>query len=141
MDVGTGGGFPGIPLAILNPNTSFHLVDSTKKKSIVASEISTALKLDNVVVEQKRAEELKEKYDFILARAVAKSNQIISWTSKLIKKKSSHPLPNGWILLKGGDLSQELKEIPKEYYVEVEQLDKFVDHEYYREKFLVYIQK
>ncbi len=110
LDVGTGGGFPGIPLAILFPETNFHLIDSIGKKITVVQEISKELGLTNVKAEQIRAEKVKNEYDFVVSRAVAKLKTVIPWIRKKIKQESLHTLPNGLITLKGGDLTVELSE-------------------------------
>jgi 16S rRNA (guanine527-N7)-methyltransferase len=109
LDVGTGGGFPGIPLAILFPKTNFYLVDSIAKKIKVVNEIANALELKNVKAEQIRAEKVKGEFDFIVSRAVTKMNDFIKWVRKKTKKKHLHDIKNGILYLKGGDLSEELK--------------------------------
>jgi 16S rRNA (guanine527-N7)-methyltransferase len=110
LDIGTGGGFPGIPLAILYPECNFLLVDSTGKKITVVNEIVKALKLENVEAEKNRAEELDVKVDFIVSRAVAPIREMLGWTRKLIMPGGYNTLKNGWLLLKGGDLTEEIKE-------------------------------
>lgn len=110
LDVGTGGGFPGIPLAILSPQVNFHLVDSIQKKILVVSEVAMALDLKNVKAEAQRAEKLKSKYDFIVSRAVTQMPKFVGWVKNKIKKESMHSFANGILYLKGGDLSEELKE-------------------------------
>lgn len=113
LDVGTGGGFPGIPLAILYPETRFYLIDVIAKKIKVVNEIVTALGLENVKAEQIRAENIKGEFDFIVSRAVTNMPDFVSWIKDKIKKKSNHELKNGILYLKGGDLSEELKDFPK----------------------------
>ncbi|MDT0649675.1 16S rRNA (guanine(527)-N(7))-methyltransferase RsmG [Autumnicola edwardsiae] len=110
LDVGTGGGFPGIPLAILFPETNFHLVDSIGKKIKVVEEVSEGLQLQNVKTTNARVEEIKGQFDFIVSRAVAAMPTFVHWTKGKIAKKSNHELKNGILYLKGGDLSEELKE-------------------------------
>ena len=109
LDVGTGGGFPGIPLAILFPETQFHLVDSIGNKIKVVNEVVAGLGLENVKTTNGRAEELKDTYDFIVSRAVAQMETFVRWTKGRISKKQNHDLKNGILYLKGGDLSEELK--------------------------------
>lgn len=108
LDVGTGGGFPGIPLAILFPETNFHLVDSIGKKIKVVNEVKEGLKLKNVETSNCRVEEMDGKFDFIVSRAVATMPTFVHWVKGKIAKKSSHQLKNGILYLKGGDLSKEL---------------------------------
>ena len=113
IDVGTGGGFPGIPLAILFPETQFHLVDSIGKKIKVVNEVVEGLQLQNVKTTHGRVEEVKEEYDFIISRAVAQMETFVRWTKDKITKKQQHALKNGILYLKGGDLVEELKDFPK----------------------------
>jgi 16S rRNA (guanine527-N7)-methyltransferase len=113
LDVGTGGGFPGIPLAILFPETRFYLIDIIAKKIKVVNEVAIGLKLKNVKAEQLRAENVKGDYDFIVSRAVTNMPDFVSWIKDKIKKTNKHELKNGILYLKGGDLTEELKDFPK----------------------------
>jgi 16S rRNA (guanine527-N7)-methyltransferase len=113
LDVGTGGGFPGIPLAILFPETRFFLIDVIAKKIKVVQAVAEALELKNVKAEQLRAELVKGDFDFIVSRAVTNMSDFVSWVKDKIKKKSKHELKNGILYLKGGDLTEELKDFPK----------------------------
>jgi 16S rRNA (guanine527-N7)-methyltransferase len=113
LDVGTGGGFPGIPLAILFPETNFYLIDVIAKKIKVVQEVATALGLPNVRAEQMRAENVKEDFDFIVSRAVTNMPDFVNWIKDKIKKKQLHELKNGILYLKGGDLTEELADFPK----------------------------
>ncbi|MCY7410069.1 MAG: 16S rRNA (guanine(527)-N(7))-methyltransferase RsmG [Chitinophagales bacterium] len=136
LDLGTGGGYPGIPLAILFPEVRFHLVDSIGKKIKVVKAIAEILQLKNVVAEQKRGEELRGKYDFIVSRAVAPMKIIYEWTNHLIEDDAINTKPNGWILLKGGDLKNEIVELGKE--VKVISVSDFFEEEFFKEKMVVY---
>jgi 16S rRNA (guanine527-N7)-methyltransferase len=109
LDIGTGGGFPGIPLAILFPETKFHLVDSINKKLKVVNGVAESLGLENVKTTHSRAESIKGHYDFIISRAVTTMPDFVSWIKSRVAKKSLHPLKNGILYLKGGDLTEELK--------------------------------
>ena len=109
IDVGTGGGFPGIPLAILFPETQFHLVDAMGKKIKVVDEVVAGLGLKNVKTSNCRVEEVKDTYDFIVSRAVAQMETFVHWTKGKIAKKQNHELKNGILYLKGGDLTEELQ--------------------------------
>lgn len=113
LDVGTGGGFPGIPLAILFPETRFYLIDVIAKKIKVVQGVVDALELKNVKAEQKRAELVKGDFDFIVSRAVTNMPDFVSWIKGKIKKQHKHTLKNGILYLKGGDLTEELKDFPK----------------------------
>jgi len=113
LDVGTGGGFPGIPLAILFPETRFYLIDVIAKKIKVVQAVVDGLGLKNVKTEQMRAENAKGDYDFIVSRAVTNMPDFVSWIKDKIKKQNKHELKNGILYLKGGDLTEELKDFPK----------------------------
>jgi len=113
LDVGTGGGFPGIPLAILFPEAQFHLVDSIGKKIKVVDEVVAGLELDNVRTTHGRAEEVQDQYDFVVSRAVAQMETFVRWVRGKVAKKQKHPLKNGILYLKGGDLTEELAPFPK----------------------------
>jgi len=137
LDVGTGGGFPGIPLAILFPETQFHLVDSIGKKITVVKEVSTALGLKNVNAEQIRAEQIKGKYDFIVSRAVTRMKEFYGWVNTKSKPKSTHSLDNGILYLKGGDLDEEMNELKRPY--SVTNLQDFFSEEFFETKRVVYL--
>lgn len=113
LDVGTGGGFPGIPLAILFPETRFYLIDVIAKKIKVVQAVAEALELKNVKAEQIRAANVKGDYDFIVSRAVTNMPDFVSWIKDKIKKQNKHELKNGILYLKGGDLTEELAAFPK----------------------------
>lgn len=140
LDLGTGGGFPGIPLAILFPEVQFTLVDGTRKKILVVNEVANAIGLKNVTAKHIRAEELKQKFDFVICRAVASLDKLINWSFRLISQKQMHGVPNGLITLKGGNIREEIKALPRKEYVEVYPLYKFFEEEYFEEKVLVYVQ-
>lgn len=113
LDVGTGGGFPGVPLAILFPETQFYLIDVIGKKIKVVNEVVTALGLKNVRAEQKRAETVDEKFDFVVSRAVTNMTDFVSWIRYKTKKENQHEFENGVLYLKGGDLTEELSGFPR----------------------------
>jgi len=136
IDVGTGGGFPGIPLAILFPDAKFHLVDSIEKKVRVVDAVSNELGLENVTTQCKRIEDIDDKFDFILTRAITDMSTILKWTENNISPNSNNVVPNGIIALKGGDLDQELSRIENKKIVAIK--DYFDDH-YFINKKLVYV--
>lgn len=144
LDLGTGGGFPGIPLAIMFPETHFTLVDGTGKKIRVVQEIIEALGLQNAMALQARAEELKMngQFDFVLSRGVATLDKLLVWSQRLLKKKHLHAYPNGIVALKGGDLHTEIQALPGkgENYSEVFPIRGFFKEAFFDEKFVVYVQ-
>jgi len=140
LDLGTGGGFPGLPLAIMQPNVNFVLLDSRKKKLFVIDEICKKAQIKNVTTVHARVEEHTSKYDFVVTRAVAKSSSLLKWTKNLIKKDATHGLPNGLIALKGGDLKEELLEVGKHAYYESRALKSYFEEEFFETKCLVYLQ-
>ncbi len=140
LDLGTGGGFPGIPLAILFPETQFKLIDGTRKKITVVQEVINAIGLNNAVGLHIRAEELKEKFDFVVCRAVAPLEKLVLWSQRLIRQKQMHFMPNGLLTLKGGNLKEEIKALPKGEYVELFPLYEIFEEPYFEEKYLVYVQ-
>jgi 16S rRNA (guanine527-N7)-methyltransferase len=113
LDVGTGGGFPGIPLAIMFPETQFTLVDSVGKKIKVVQAVAESLALDNVKAYHKRAEDVSGTFDFVVSRAVTRMDRFVPWVRHKINPKSTHALSNGILYLKGGDLNEELSPYPK----------------------------
>jgi 16S rRNA (guanine527-N7)-methyltransferase len=137
MDVGTGGGFPGIPLAILFPDTDFYLVDSIGKKITVVKEIAASLGLKNVTADQIRAEQVKNKYDFVVSRAVTRMKEFYGWVGGKIKSESRHSLDNGILYLKGGDLDEELNEMKRPY--SLYELSDYFSEEFFETKKLVYM--
>ena len=136
LDVGTGGGFPGIPLAILFPESTFHLVDSIGKKIKVVEEVSEGLELKNVKTFNCRVEELTGNYDFIVSRAVAIMPTFVSWVKGKIAKESKHDRKNGILYLKGGDLSEELKDYRT---AEIFELSNFFEEDFFDTKKVVYL--
>ncbi len=141
LDLGTGGGFPGLPLAILFPETRFLLVDSIGKKLKVVNEVAAAIGLTNIETRHIRVEEIKDKkFDFVVTRAVATLDKLFYWSKKLIKTKHINALPNGIIALKGGNIREEIKLLPRGEYAEITPLSKYFKESFFEEKALVYIQ-
>jgi len=141
LDLGCGGGFPGIPLAILYPETNFMLVDSIAKKIKVVTEVSQALGLKNVKAEAGRVEKLKQRFDFVVTRAVAKAPKLAAWTRKLVKAKGNHSFPNGIWAYKGlSNMQEELDSLGPDYYGEIFPMKEFFEEEFFETKCLAYIQ-
>ncbi|WP_159019632.1 16S rRNA (guanine(527)-N(7))-methyltransferase RsmG [Algibacter sp. L3A6] len=136
LDVGTGGGFPGIPLAIMFPECSFHLVDSIAKKLKVVNEVIEGLGLTNVKTTHSRVEEIKENYDFIVSRAVAAMPTFVHWVKGKIAKEQNHELKNGIIYLKGGDLEEELKDYKT---TTIYNLSDYFEEDFYETKKVVHL--
>ena len=137
LDIGTGGGFPGIPLAIMFPQCNFHLVDSIGKKIKVVKDVVEQLGLKNVTAEQIRAEQLNQSFDFIVSRAVTALPKFLGWTkNKIKKKKGFNTLPNGILYLKGGDFTKELEETPKK--ATLYPISEYFKEEFFETKFVVH---
>lgn len=136
LDVGTGGGFPGIPLAILFPETRFYLIDIILKKINVVKAVAESLELKNVKAEQIRAENVKGDFDFIISRAVTNMPDFVAWTKDKIKKTNKHELKNGILYLKGGDLTEELKDFPRAKQYDISD---FFSNEFFETKKVVHL--
>lgn len=137
MDVGTGGGFPGIPLAILFPDTQFYLIDVIAKKIKVVTEVAQAIGLKNLKAEQKRANTVNEKFDFIVSRAVTNMPDFVEWVKGKIKKHNGHAnRTNGILYLKGGDLTEELQDFPEAIQYNIAD---FFTEEFFETKKVVYL--
>lgn len=137
MDLGTGGGFPGIPLAIMFPEVQFHLVDSIGKKIRVCDEVRTALDLTNVTTEWSRAENVKDKFDFVVSRAVMPLADLVKLIRKNIAKDSHNAMPNGLICLKGGELANEV--MPMKSHTLITDLSDYFEEEFFETKKVVYV--
>jgi 16S rRNA (guanine527-N7)-methyltransferase len=137
LDVGTGGGFPGIPLAILFPETKFHLVDSIGKKIKVVQEVAKALGLENVTASHNRAEEIDDRFNFVISRAVTRLREFYPWVKGKFNPQSKNVLPNGILYLKGGDLADEIKEsglVVKQYH-----LKDYFEEEFFDTKQVIFV--
>jgi 16S rRNA (guanine527-N7)-methyltransferase len=137
LDIGTGGGFPGIPLAILFPETHFHLVDSIGKKITVVKDVARQLKLTNVEAQQTRAEDLVRRYDFIISRAVTRFANFLPWVKGKFKREDFNEFQNGIFLLKGGDVDEEMEERQLSYVSY--HLDDYFTEEFFETKKVVYV--
>ena len=137
LDVGTGGGFPGVPLAILFPKTNFHLIDSIGKKIKVVDAVIDALQLQNTTTQHIRAEQLSAKYDFLVSRAVSSLSDFLPWAKDKFIERQLHDLPNGMLFLKGGNLAEEL--LPYRKRATVFPVSQFFEEPFFEEKKLVYI--
>lgn len=138
LDIGTGGGFPGIPLAILFPNCKFKLIDSIGKKTRVAAAVANAIGVKNVVVEHRNVVEEKNKYDFVVSRAVMNATDLVKLIRKNVSKEQRNALPNGLICLKGGDMTEEVA--PFKNHSEIWDLKSYFDDEFFDTKKVMYIQ-
>ena len=136
LDIGTGGGFPGVPLAILFPDVTFHLVDSINKKLKVVNGVAESLGLENIYTTHSRAESIKGQYDFIVSRAVTTMPDFVGWVKNKVAKKSVHPIKNGILYLKGGDLTEELKTYSKATLYD---LNAFFEEDFFETKKIVHL--
>lgn len=137
LDLGTGGGFPGIPLAIMFPETNFKLIDGTGKKIMVVKEVAKAIGLENCDAEQLRGEDETGKYDFVVSRAVMQLPDLARLVKKNISKTQHNSLPNGLICLKGGNVDEEIK--PFKNIVDVTEISNMFDEEWFKQKYLIYL--
>lgn len=140
LDLGTGGGFPGIPLAIMFPEVNFTLIDGTRKKIKVVNEVANAIDLSNAKGLHVRAEEHKVKYDFVVTRAVALVEKLVGWTHNLIHDDHQNIMPNGIIALKGGNVKKEIKQAPNKVFADIYPISDIFSEEYFEEKSVIYIQ-
>ena len=137
LDIGTGGGFPGIPLAILFPEANFKMIDRTAKKIRVANEVASAIGLHNVSIVQQSGEEEHGKFDFVVSRSVMSLPDLMRIVKKNIAKDQHNSMPNGVIVLKGGDIQQEIR--PFKHLAEVDDLSRWFSEEWFKEKHLIYV--
>ncbi|HFU75513.1 MAG TPA: 16S rRNA (guanine(527)-N(7))-methyltransferase RsmG [Arcobacter sp.] len=141
MDLGCGGGFPGIPLAIINENCRFTLIDGKAKKIKVVNEIASELGLKNVFGIHQRAEECNSNFDFVVTRAVATIDKLKSWSYPVLKKKNKGPMPPGLFAYKGGNINEELKFLDKNDYYELNDIHEAIPENYFKEKYIIYLQR
>jgi 16S rRNA (guanine527-N7)-methyltransferase len=142
LDLGTGGGFPAVPLAILFPEVNFTAIDGTRKKITVVNEVKESAGIENLSALHIRAEEHRKKYEFVVTRAVARIGKLKEWTSNLIDPENQrNALPNGIIALKGGRIKDETKELTKKDYFETYPVLNFINEPYYEEKYILYLQR
>ncbi len=139
LDVGTGGGFPGVPLAILFPDCHFHLVDAINKKITVVKEVANAIELQNLTAEHERMEKVKNTFDFIVSRAVAQTKKLFAWSHQKIHKMQKNSIDNGFILLKGGDLEKEMRDFGRGYLEK--NISDLFQEEFFETKKIIYIPK
>lgn len=142
LDLGTGGGFPAVPLAIMFPNVKFTAIDGTRKKITVVNEVKEIASIDNLIALHARAEEHRKKYEFVVTRAVAKIERLKEWSLNLIDPDNQrHGQPNGIIALKGGNVKTETNDLSKKDYFETYPLVNFINEPYYEEKYILYLQR
>lgn len=137
LDIGTGGGFPGIPLAILFPEVEFVLCDSIAKKIKVVQEVSSSIELNNIQAIWGRAEQVEGRFDFIVSRAVAPMSELVSWTFRKLESNSRHLLKNGWIVLKGGDILEEISLTKRKF--KIHEIAQWFDDPFFETKKVVYV--
>ena len=142
LDLGTGGGFPAVPLAIMFPNVIFTAIDGTRKKITVVNEVKAIAQIENLTALHARAEEHRKKYEFVVTRAVAKIERLKEWSMNLIDPNNQrHGQPNGIIALKGGRIKDETNDLSKKDYFETYPLNNFIDEPYFEEKYILYLQR
>ena len=141
LDVGTGGGFPGIPLAIYFENVSFTLVDSIGKKIKVVKEISNEINLKNIKAYHLRAEHIKDKYDFVVSRAVTHLSKFCPWVINNISENNNHEIKNGILYLKGGDIKEEINSVQKKYFHSTKKISDYFDDEFFETKLILHLSK
>ncbi len=137
LDVGTGGGFPGIPLAILFPYSNFYLVDAIGKKIYVVKAVSDAIGLENLTAEHQRAEDVPQQFDFVVSRAVTQISPFYSWVQQKFLKRQDNPLPNGILYLKGGDIEEEFATLNRKYSTYV--LSDYYEEEFFETKKVMFV--